>query len=261
MLGHMRQGEPGEGEGYSGRAGRRRFVVASVVSCVAIAVAVTHVLAPDLKIDNVTVALLVVAVVPWLRDLLNSIELPGGVRLEFKEAVERRIEAAERIADAALVGSGDDGPEADGGATALTDVRRLAAEYLEVRTSMFSGSARTQRMSGIFARLVRATQRLAAPDLDGWLTSPDGGLRLAAYARLYAVPDADALAALTDAVVKEPLAFGQYWGIHALDKVVDAVGVEDVPRGVVRRLEDCRPRGSDRVALLRRLIAKLHGLP
>ncbi|MEU8876542.1 hypothetical protein AB0D24_36435 [Streptomyces javensis] len=256
----MRQGEPGAGEGYSGWAGRRRVIVASVVSCVAIAVAVTHVLAPDLRIDNVTVALLVVAVVPWLRDLLNSIELPGGVRLEFKEAVERRIADAERIADAALVGSGDGGPEADG-AAALTDVRRLAAEYLEVRTSMFSGSARTQRMSGIFARLVRATQRVADPDLGGWLTSPDGGLRLAAYARLYAVPDANALAALTGAVVKEPLAFSQYWGIHALDKVVDAVGVEDVPPGVVRRLEDCRPRGSDRVALLRRLIAKLHGLP
>ncbi|WP_143645193.1 hypothetical protein [Streptomyces antioxidans] len=256
----MRQGEPGEGEGYSGRGGRRRFVVASVVSCVAIAVAVTHVLAPELKIDNVTVALLVVAVVPWLRDLLNSIELPGGVRLEFKEAVERRIEAAERIADAALVGSGDDGPGADG-ATALREVRRLAAEYLEVRGSMGSGSARTQRMNGVFARLVRTTQRLTDPDLDRWLTSPDGGLRLAAYARLYAVPDADALAALTDAVVKEPLAFSQYWGIHALDKVVDAVGVEDVPPGVVRRLEDCRPRGGDRVALLRRLTAKLHGLP
>ncbi|GAA0937428.1 hypothetical protein GCM10009575_049290 [Streptomyces rhizosphaericus] len=260
MLGHMRQGEPGEGEGYSGRAGRRRVIVGSVVSCVAIAVAVTHVLAPDLKIDSVTVALLVVAVVPWLRDLLDSIELPGGFRLEYAKEVERRIEDAHRIADAALVGSGDDGPEPDG-TTALADVRRLAAAYLEVRTSMFSGSARTQRMSGIFARLVRATQRLADPDLDGWLTSPDGGLRLAAYARLYAVPDADALAALTDAVVKEPLAFSQYWGIHALDKVVDAVGVEDVPPGVVRRLEDCRPRGNDRVALLRRLIAKLHGLP
>ncbi|MFF4479730.1 hypothetical protein ACFY1A_22295 [Streptomyces sp. NPDC001520] len=255
----MRQGEPGEGEGYSGRGARRRFIVASVVSCVAVAVAVTHVLAPDLKIDNVTVALLIVAVVPWLRDLLNSIELPGGVRLEFKEAVEQRIEAAERIADAALVGSGDDGPETDD-PTALADVRRLAAEYLGVRRSMASGSTRTQRMSGIFARLVRATQRLADPDLDGWLASPDGGLRLAAYARLYAVPVPDALTLLADAVVREPLAFNQYWGIRALDKVVDAVGVEDVPPGVVRRLEDCRPRGSDRVALLRRLITKLHGL-
>lgn len=254
----MRRGEHRVGGRFVRRAAWRRYIVASVVSGVAVAVAVTHVLAPDLKIDNVTVALLVVAVVPWLRDLLNSIELPGGFRVEFK-AVEQRIEAAERIADAALVGSGDDGPEADD-PTALADVRRLAAEYLGVRRSMASGSARTQRMSGIFARLVRTTQRLADPDLEGWLTSPDGGLRLAAYARLYAVPVPDALTLLADAVVKEPLAFNQYWGIHALDKVVDAVGIEDVPPGVVRRLEDCRPRGSDRVALLRRLITKLHGL-
>lgn len=246
------------GEGERGSA-RRRHIVAGVVSCVAIAVAVAHVVAPDLKIDNVTVALLVVAIVPWLRDLLNSIELPGGFKVEFK-AVEQRIEAAERVADAALVGSGDDLPETDD-ATALEDVRKLAAEYLEVRRSMRSGPARTQRQTGIFGRLVRTTQRVAAPALDDWLTSPDGGLRLAAYARLYAAPDPAGIHALADAVVQDPLAFNQYWGLRALDKVVDAVGAEEVPSEVVRRLEDCRPRGSDRVALLRRLLAKLNGLP
>ena len=143
------------------------------------------------------------------------------------------------MADAALVGGGEGTGGTDDPA-ALEDVRRLAAEYLAVRADMRAGSARTQRMNGVFARLVRATQRLAA-DLADWLASSDGGLRLAAYARLYAVPDAAALRALADAVTDEPLAFGQYWGIRALDKVVDLAGPDEVPSQVVRRLEDCRP--------------------
>ncbi|MEU0840051.1 hypothetical protein ABZ370_11325 [Streptomyces sp. NPDC005962] len=237
----------------------RRHLIAAAVSCLALGVAFAHLVAPDLKIDNVTVALLVIAVVPWLRDLFTSIELPGGLRVEFRD-VEQRIEAAEAMADAALVGGGE-GPGETDDPTARDEVRRLAAEYLSVRESMRAGSARTQRMNGILARLVRTTQRLADPPLADWLASPDGGLRLAAYARLYAVPDAAALRALADAVVDEPQPFGQYWGLRALDKAVDLVGPDEVPSAVVRRLEDCRPGGADRRHLLRRLTAKIHGLP
>lgn len=107
---------------------------------------------------------------------------------------------------------------------------------------------------------MRSTQRIADPELVDWLRSPDGGLRLAAYARLYAVPD-DSLDLLADAVVDEPLAFSQYWGIRALDKAVDLVGPDNVRSSVIRRLEDCRPNGADRAHLLNRLIAKIHGLP
>ncbi|MFD7505211.1 hypothetical protein [Streptomyces sp. NPDC059850] len=236
----------------------RRHLVAGAVSVLALGVAVAHLVKPDLKIDNVTVALLVIAIVPWLRTLFTSIELPGGLRVEFRD-VEQRIEAAEAMADAALVGGGGGAGDTDDPA-AREDVRRLAAEYLSVRDTMRSGSARTQRMNGILARLVRATQRIADPELTAWLRSSDGGLRLAAYARLYAVPD-DALDLLADAVVDEPLAFSQYWGIRALDKAVDLVGPENVRSSVVRRLEDCRPNGADRAHLLNRLLAKIHGLP
>ena len=237
----------------------RRHLIATVVSLLALAVAIAHLVAPDLKIDNVTVALLVIAVVPWLRELFTSIELPGGLRVEFRD-VEQRIEAAEAMADAALVGGGEGAGTTDDPA-ALEEVRRLAAEYLSVRASTRAGSARTQRMNGIFARLVRTTQRLAGPELDDWLTSSDGGLRLAAYARLYAVPDDSTLDVLAYAVTEEPLPFGQYWGIRALDKVVDLVGPEEVPPQVVRRLENCRPSGTDRTHLLDRLLRKIHGLP
>ena len=236
----------------------RRHLIATSVSLLALGVAVAHLVAPDLKIDNVTVALLVIAVVPWLRELFTSIELPGGLRVEFRD-VEQRIEAVEAMADAALVGGGEGTGGTDDPA-ALEDVRRLAAEYRAVRADMRAGSARTQRMNGIFARLVRTTQRLATPELADWLASSDGGLRLAAYARLYAVPDAAALRSLADAVTDEPLAFGQYWGIRALDKVVDLVGPDEVPSQVVRRLEDCRPNGADRAHLLNRLTEKIHAL-
>ncbi|MFF7648948.1 hypothetical protein ACFZCY_03625 [Streptomyces sp. NPDC007983] len=247
----------------SGRGERnpiwRRRLIAGSVSLLALGVAVAHLVAPDLTIDNVTVALLVIAIVPWLRDLFTSIELPGGLRVEFRD-VEQRVEAAEAMADAALVAGGEGAGQTDDPA-ALDEVHRLAAEYLSVRDSMRPGSARTQRMNGIFARLVRATQRIADPELDDWLTSSDGGLRLAAYARLYAVPDGATLDILAYAVTEEPLAFGQYWGIRALDKAVDLVGPENVRSSVVRRLEDCRPSGADRAHLLNRLTAKIHGLP
>jgi hypothetical protein len=246
----------GRGErGERGGTGRRHLI-ASAVSFLALGVAVAHLLAPGLKIDNVTVALLVIAIVPWLRELFTSIELPGGLRVEFRD-VEQRVEAAEAMADAALIGGGEGAGETDDPA-AREDVRRLAAEYLTVRATMRAGSARTQRMNGIFAGLVRTTQRLAHPELADWLASSDGGLRLAAYARLYAVPDGSTLRGLAEAATGEPLAFGQYWAIRALDKVVDLKGPERVPTEVLRGLENCRPNGADRAYLLNRVIAKIH---
>jgi hypothetical protein len=63
-----------------------------VVSVAAIVVAVLHLAAPHLSIDGITLVLLLVAAVPWLLPLFKSVELPGGVKLEFQElqATERR---------------------------------------------------------------------------------------------------------------------------------------------------------------------------
>lgn len=51
----------------------------------ALALAVVHVLWPSLGIDFVTISLLVVAIIPWILPVLKSLELPGGVKIEFKD--------------------------------------------------------------------------------------------------------------------------------------------------------------------------------
>ncbi|OIJ91326.1 hypothetical protein BIV25_29760 [Streptomyces sp. MUSC 14] len=204
--------------------------------------------------------LLAVAVVPWLGDLFRSIEVPGVARIEFRD-VERRVEAAQRTADAALVGDGPEGVAADDTA-AWETVEELATEYVAVRLEQRSGAARTRRMDQIFARMVRATQRVDDFDTGELLRSRDAGRRLAAYARLYALPEPGLLSELVEAVAGEPLPFNQYWGLRAVGKGVEDAGADGVPPGVVGRLQELRSRvllRSDRGELVDGILADLGG--
>jgi len=65
---------------------------------------------PDLKIDAITLGLLIVAVLPWLTSLIESAKFPGGWEIKFrdlKEAAEQvtsdtealEIDSAEEITD------------------------------------------------------------------------------------------------------------------------------------------------------------------
>jgi hypothetical protein len=60
-------------------------IVSILISVIAVAIAFVHLLVPALKIDWITLALLGVAIVPWLSPLLKSIEGPGGWKVEFRE--------------------------------------------------------------------------------------------------------------------------------------------------------------------------------
>lgn len=76
----------------------------------ALLVALAHLLAPSLKIDFVTVVLLVVAVLPWLAPLVKSVELPGGFKIELqdvKEAAEAVIQAPTATSAVRLGASAD----------------------------------------------------------------------------------------------------------------------------------------------------------
>src|SRR5690348_3395669 len=55
------------------------------VSTIAILVALVHIIFPKVSIDAITVSLLVVAVVPWLAPLFKSLQLPGGLKVEFQD--------------------------------------------------------------------------------------------------------------------------------------------------------------------------------
>ncbi|PSR51886.1 hypothetical protein AHMF7605_28660 [Adhaeribacter arboris] len=56
-----------------------------VVTSLAVVLAATHILFPKISIDLITVFLLALAIVPWLESLFKSVELPGGLKLEFQD--------------------------------------------------------------------------------------------------------------------------------------------------------------------------------
>jgi hypothetical protein len=68
-----------------------------VVTLVALALALGHLLWPSLAIDAITVMLVATAVVPWLAPLFKSLELPGGWKVEFQEQLRETVERAEQV--------------------------------------------------------------------------------------------------------------------------------------------------------------------
>lgn len=56
-----------------------------IITAIAVLVAVGHTWFPQIKIDAITVTLIGIAVLPWLGPLFKSVEIPGGVKVEFQE--------------------------------------------------------------------------------------------------------------------------------------------------------------------------------
>ncbi|MGC1122580.1 MAG: hypothetical protein WBA22_15955 [Candidatus Methanofastidiosia archaeon] len=74
-------------------------VIRVVITIIALILAVIHVIWPDLAIDLVTLSLIVVAILPWLSPILKSFELPGGLKIEFRDMEK----TAEKIDKAGLL--------------------------------------------------------------------------------------------------------------------------------------------------------------
>jgi hypothetical protein len=66
----------------------------------ALAIAAVHLIWPTLAMDVLTLALLVIAVLPWLAPLVKSVELPGGLKIELQDLkqVESRANTAGLLA-------------------------------------------------------------------------------------------------------------------------------------------------------------------
>lgn len=69
------------------------------VSLGALLIALVHIIWPNLAIDAVALALIVIAILPWLAPLIKSLELPGGWKVEFQELQK----AASRAESAGLL--------------------------------------------------------------------------------------------------------------------------------------------------------------
>ncbi|MEW6242946.1 MAG: hypothetical protein AB1497_01485 [Bacillota bacterium] len=55
------------------------------MSSSAILLAIIRIAWPELNIDSVTIALLLVGALPWLLPMIKSVEIPGGWKVEFHE--------------------------------------------------------------------------------------------------------------------------------------------------------------------------------
>jgi hypothetical protein len=58
------------------------------ITAAASLVALAHLIFPNVTIDFVTVALLVVAVLPWFAPIVKSVELPGGFKIQLQDVKE-----------------------------------------------------------------------------------------------------------------------------------------------------------------------------
>lgn len=63
------------------------------ISIFAIIVGLIHLICPDLKIDAIFITMIIVAIIPWLEPLLKSVELPGGLKVEFHDLKKIEDEA------------------------------------------------------------------------------------------------------------------------------------------------------------------------
>lgn len=76
----------------------KSYLIPSILlSAVAAVLLVLHLLRPDIKVDAWTVTLFVVAFLPWLRTVFDSIGFPGGANIKFRELEARQERQAEEI--------------------------------------------------------------------------------------------------------------------------------------------------------------------
>ena len=59
-------------------------IVSICITAAALAAGAARLIWPTLTIDSVTVALIVIAVVPWLAPIFKSLEMPGGFKVEWQ---------------------------------------------------------------------------------------------------------------------------------------------------------------------------------
>ncbi|MBI5058208.1 hypothetical protein HZB60_00325 [candidate division KSB1 bacterium] len=72
----------------------------TIVTAAALVSALAHLCYPSVVVDVATLTLIAIAVIPWLTPLFKSVELPGGLKVEFPElkSVEERAERAGLLA-------------------------------------------------------------------------------------------------------------------------------------------------------------------
>lgn len=229
----------------------------AAISCLAIGVAVVHIVWPHLQIDAITVTLLSAATVPWLQPIFKSVKLPGGFEVTLQElkndvqAAAGAAQSAERKADLAvsnLVSA--EKPEAEVAHQPSTELMRLARKYEQIRAEQTSGAPRTQAMTRLVRDMLASQTQVDETSRRELLLSDRAGDRLAAYVSFISAPDPTMLQALTHSVSEiERQPFGQYWGLQAISRNMPVHSGTNIPPDVLKALERMAlrmPEGTDR---------------
>src|SRR5690606_24440998 len=58
---------------------------------------IARILLPDITVDSVTVGLLFIAILPWVMEVIESLEFPGGYKLKFRELEKKQQQQSEDI--------------------------------------------------------------------------------------------------------------------------------------------------------------------
>jgi len=237
---------------------RRTLLISLVVSVVAIGGIVAHLVRPHLKIDYVTVILLAIASLPWLRGIISSVDLPGGASIKL--AARQRVvvrDQQETIDAVRVVATADRSVPSD---EKLTRIYEYADKYEEIRLDMPSGHPRTKAMRQI-ARLILSLMPLDSYSPITDLLSYRAGRRLVAYLSLVAAPRPENAEDLTNTLTeREGIPYNQGWALRALSRIVDTGGADCISsRGVaqLKGMRDGLKYGSDRQVLLADLVDRI----
>jgi hypothetical protein len=196
------------------------------------------------KIDVVTIALVLLAFLPWLSTFLSEFSA-GGITVKLRE-IEKKIEtvAEQQVrTDDQLIQSATAAQSATkprkSAMPASQGLDELAQKYISTRNSMRSGPARTTKMTDIFVEM-RAAALATGPGWDqaeGWLADDDPGRNLGALAFLNAFPEKVKPSSLIDLVERTSQPFIQYWALRTLNSFVQTQGSKDFSVADVRRLK------------------------
>lgn len=204
-----------------------------IISLVAVLAAIVHVIWPGARIDGTTALLLGIALIPWLGELLESIELPGGVKVKYRDLARRQDEVEASARDAQSTAQAAFGAAS----SARRDVDDLVARYKALREKNYPG--RTAELDQLFGMLLKAVALVPDFDVLSALGSDEGGVRLAGYAYIYEHPDAALLNPAIEALLveqRQEIRFNQYWALNAIDRIASRGEVLPVRAEVVGRL-------------------------
>lgn len=73
----------------------KRMRASVIISVVVGLFLLAHLFVSRVEVDPIAIILLVLVIAPWLAPILKSVELPGGVKIEFKDLEKIRESAAE----------------------------------------------------------------------------------------------------------------------------------------------------------------------